>query len=108
MDNSIEFIVEEEMQGTRLDVVLSFVIDDVSRSYLQKLIETKSRVNGSEQSKYKVKTGILSKYRFKPETLDVVRRIFLSTLYMRMECFGKNKPKGMVVHPAAGNYTEPW
>ncbi|HHU18045.1 MAG TPA: RluA family pseudouridine synthase [Clostridiales bacterium] len=110
MDNIIEFIVEEEMQGTRLDVVLSFVIEEVSRSYLQKLIETKRvEVNGliEQSKKYKVKTGDIVKVSIpKPETLDVVpENIPIDIVYEDGDVLVVNKPKGMVVHPAAGNYT---
>lgn len=110
MDNIIEFIVEEEMQGTRLDVVLSFVIEEVSRSYFQKLIETKRvEVNGliEQSKKYKVKTGDIVKLSIpKPETLDVVpENIPIDIVYEDEDVLVVNKPKGMVVHPAAGNYT---
>jgi len=58
--NVFEFIVEEDRKGTRLDVVLSLVIEEASRSHLQKLIDIgRVEVNGEigTSKKYKVKTG---------------------------------------------------
>ena len=37
--NEYEFIISHDLQGTRLDVVLSLHLEEVSRSYIQRLIE---------------------------------------------------------------------
>ncbi|MDD2189564.1 MAG: RluA family pseudouridine synthase [Eubacteriales bacterium] len=106
----IEFIVEEDMQGTRLDVVLSAVIEEASRSYLQKLIDNgEVKVNGltGYSKKYKVKTGDTVRVGIpEPVLLDVVPEdIPIDIVYEDKDVLVVNKPKGMVVHPAAGNYT---
>ncbi len=106
----IEFIVEEDMQGTRLDVVLSAVIEEASRSYLQKLIDNgEVEVNGLTEysKKYKVKTGDTVRVGIpEPVLLDVVPEdIPIDIVYEDKDVLVVNKPKGMVVHPAAGNYT---
>jgi 23S rRNA pseudouridine1911/1915/1917 synthase len=112
MDNNnvFEFIVEEDMKGTRLDVVLSLVIEEASRSHLQKLIDIgRVEVNGQPVTlkKYKVKTGDAVKVTVpEPVHLNVAPEdIPLDVIYEDADVLVVNKPKGMVVHPAAGNYT---
>lgn len=108
--NVFEFIIEEEIQGTRLDMVLSLVIEEASRSHLQKLIEAgdvtvNDAVNDSK--KYKVKVGdVIKVWIPDPVHLDVEPEdIPIEIVYEDEDVLVVNKPKGMVVHPAAGNYT---
>jgi len=108
--NVFEFIVEEDRKGTRLDVVLSLVIEEASRSHLQKLIDIgRVEVNGEigTSKKYKVKTGDSIKVTIpEPVHLNVVPEdIPIDIVYEDEDVLVVNKPKGMVVHPAAGNYT---
>lgn len=108
--NTFEFIVEEDMKGTRLDVVLSLVIEEASRSHLQKLIDIgRVEVNGEAGAlkKYKVKAGDVVKVTVpEPVRLNIVPEdIPLDIVYEDEDVLVVNKPKGMVVHPAAGNYT---
>ena len=110
-DSSIfEFTIEEDMKGTRLDLVLSLLIEEASRSHLQKLIEQgEVSVNGTvnDLKKYKVKTGdVVTVAVPEPVLLDVVPEdIPIQIVYEDEDVLVVNKPKGMVVHPAAGNYT---
>ena len=108
--NVFEFIVEEDRKGTRLDVVLSLVIEEASRSHLQKLIDIgRVEVNGEigTSKKYKVKTGDSIKVTIpEPVHLNVMPEdIPIDIVYEDEDVLVINKPKGMVVHPAAGNYT---
>ncbi len=108
--NTFEFIVEEEQKGTRLDVVLSLIIEEVSRSHIQKLIDIgRVEVNGAiaGSKKYKVKTGDTIKITIpEPVHLNVIPEdIPIDIVYEDEDVLVVNKPKGMVVHPAAGNYT---
>ena len=108
--NVYEFIIEEDMKGTRLDVVLSLVIEEASRSHLQKLIDIgRVEVNGESGAvkKYKVKTGDMIKVTIpEPVHLNVLPEdIPIDIVYEDDDVLVVNKPKGMVVHPAAGNYT---
>lgn len=105
-----EFIIEEEMQGTRLDVVLSLIIEETSRSHLQNLItDGRVQINGIIQNskKYKVKAGELVKVTIpEPVPLQAVPEdIPVAIVYEDEDLLVVNKPKGMVVHPAAGNDT---
>jgi len=108
--NVFEFIVEEDRKGARLDVVLSLVIEEASRSHLQKLIDIgRVEVNGEIgiSKKYKVKTGDSIKVTIpEPVHLNVIPEdIPIDIVYEDDDVLVVNKPKGMVVHPAAGNYT---
>ena len=109
-NNIYEFIIDEEMQGTRLDMVLSLVIEEASRSHLQKLIDSgEVQVNGeiNNSKKYKVKSGDSIQVAIpEPVRLDVTPEdIPIDIVYEDEDVLVVNKPKGMVVHPAAGNYT---
>ena len=54
------FLIDDESKGTRIDLVLSLQLEEVSRSFIQKLIEQGNvKVNGAVQpsKKYKVAAG---------------------------------------------------
>jgi len=107
--NTFEFIVEDDMKGTRLDVVLSLVVEEASRSHLQRLIEIgRVEVNGEigASKKYKVKTGDMIRITIpEPVHLNVLPEdIPIDIVYEDDDVLVVNKPKGMVVHPAAGNF----
>lgn len=108
--NTFEFIVEEDRKGTRLDVVLSLVIEEASRSHLQKLIDIgRVEVNGeiAGTKNYKVKAGDAVRITIpEPVHLNVKPEdIPIDIVFEDEDVLVVNKPKGMVVHPAAGNYT---
>ncbi len=102
------FFVSEEEEGVRLDVFTREQFDDLSRSYIQKLIKDQLiLVNGkAEKSKYLVSTGDEIEIQIPPAVeLDVKpQAIPLEIVYEDDDLLIVNKPKGMVVHPAPGNY----
>ncbi|MCI8609266.1 MAG: RluA family pseudouridine synthase [Firmicutes bacterium] len=105
----LTFIIEEENEGARLDRVLSLLLPESSRSYLQKLIEQGMvQVDGKPCSskKYKVKGGeSISLFMPEPAQLSVEPEdIPLDIVYEDGDVLVVNKPRGMVVHPAVGNY----
>ena len=101
-----EWIVEES--GARLDKYLSEV-SELSRTRVQDLAkEKKIYVNGkAEKSSYKVQCGdTISCDVPENEELNVqAEDIPLDILYEDDDIIVINKPKGMVVHPAPGNYS---
>ncbi len=104
----LEFTVEEEHTGKRLDSYLADVCDRVSRSRVAKLIEDGCvKVSGKADKKYKVSVGekiILTIPA--PEMLNIESEdIKLDIVYEDKSLLVINKKQGMVVHPAAGNYT---
>ncbi len=104
------FQIDSELKSTRLDLVLSLNLAEVSRNFIQKLIEGESvKVNGEicTSKKYKVNDGDEIEITIpEPETLEITaENIPLDIIYEDDDVLVVNKPKGMVVHPAVGNYT---
>ncbi|MEE0248640.1 MULTISPECIES: RluA family pseudouridine synthase [Peptacetobacter] len=103
-----EFLVEEDEEGDRLDVYLADQFVDMSRSYIQKIIKDKKvTVNGKiEKAKYLVKEEDKIVIEIpKPKVLEVVPQdIPIEIVYEDDDIIIVNKPQGMVVHPAPGNY----
>lgn len=104
------FEVEQDLEGTRIDLVLSLLLPDTSRSFIQKLIEEGHLLwNGSVCSSKKEKVHLGDKLEIEipePEKLEVkAEDIPLDIIYEDDDVLVVNKPKGMVVHPAVGNYT---
>ena len=105
----IKFEIEPEMEGVRIDKCIAAWKEDVSRSYIQKLIEQGNvTVNGlSVKAKAVPKIGDVVEVLL-PEPIGLTipaEPIPLSILYEDADVILINKPKGMVVHPAAGHYT---
>lgn len=102
----ISFIVSKENSGIRID---KFIADnyDLTRSAIQKLIENNNiLVNNKTISKnYKLREGdnvIINVPE--PVELDIIPQdIPVEIVYEDDELLIVNKPKAMVVHPAAGN-----
>jgi 23S rRNA pseudouridine1911/1915/1917 synthase len=109
MEETIEFIITQEWAGSRLDVVLTEKARSFTRSYIQKLCrEQKATVNGKTvKANYKCKPeDQVVLYVPEPEELSIEpENIALDIVYEDEDVILINKPKGMVVHPAAGHYT---
>lgn len=103
------FEIEEQQIGKRLDAFLSENIEGQSRSYIQKLIEQDAVLVKGKPSKsnYKLRIGDNIEVCIPdPVPLDVVAEdIELNIVYEDEDVIVLNKPQGMVVHPAHGNYT---
>ncbi len=106
--NSISIIADVESDGERIDKYLSFIFPSTSRSYIQRAIESGNvSVNGKPVSKnYKLKTEDRVEYiPLEPVALTVEpQNIPLDIVFEDDDLLVVNKPKGMVVHPAPGNY----
>jgi len=103
------FLITEECENERLDKALSELTDDtVSRSYLQKLIkDNQIFVNDKPQkASYKLKVDDYVSFVI-PDHAEpdiVPEKMDLDILYEDEDVIVVNKPKGMVVHPAAGHF----
>lgn len=101
--------VTQDFEGERIDKYLSRLVTDSSRSAIQKLIESGSvKVNGSQVSKnYKVSADDeILMLQGELKTLDAEpENIPLDIVYEDSDLLVVNKPRGMVVHPAPGNYS---
>lgn len=99
---------EAEDTGTRADVFLAAKLG-VSRSNMQKLLED-GRVKRGEKiikANYKVRAGEMFVVDIpEPEPIEAVpENIPLDVIYEDDDVVVLNKARGMVVHPAPGNYT---
>ncbi len=107
--DEFEFKITSEDEGLRIDKFLFSNLEDISRSYIHKLIESKNIiVNNKETTKnYKIlNNDIISVNIPEPEPLDVLpENIDLDIIYEDADLLVVNKPKNMVVHPAPGNYS---
>ncbi len=100
--------ITENQAGERID---RFLADsqDLTRSFLQKILkEGAVIVNGkSVKANYKLRKGDRIEFEI-PEAVEpdiVAEDIPLSILYEDADVLVVDKPKGMVVHPAAGHYS---
>jgi len=102
--------VEQESDGVRLDVFLSELYTEKSRSFFQKLIKDgKVSLDGETVTKAGRTLSLGEEVAVlfpEPETLSVEPEdIPLDIVYEDDQVILVNKPKGMVVHPAAGHFT---
>lgn len=102
-----QFTIEENERAVRIDKYLSERCSDISRSYLQKLLNAEAvLVNGKPvKSSYKTCAGDLIELEI-PEAapLEIVpEEMELDIIYEDSDIILINKPKGMVVHPAVGH-----
>ena len=109
MDETIEIKETSEMAGKRLDVVLSEQCSDLTRSYINKLCkEERAALNGkTSKGNKKCKEGdVITLQVPEPTELEILpEEMNLDIVYEDQDVILINKPKGMVVHPAAGHYS---
>lgn len=107
--NILNYIIENKNQELRVDKFLSDTIEDMSRSSVASIIEDGGLLvnNKLQNKKYKLKIG--DKVQFTvPDPVEYTveaEDIPLDIVYEDNDLLVVNKPKGMVVHPAPGNYT---
>ena len=104
----MRYTVDTGSAGKRLDAYLG-EITDLSRSAAAKLIESGAVTVGGKkvEKKYQVKEGDevdvtlpeVEEYEAEPENIP------LDVVFEDSDIIVINKPSGMVVHPAPGNYT---
>lgn len=103
------FFITEEMEEERIDKCLHELYTSLSRTYIQKLLsEGNITVNNrAVKSNYKVKAEDEIKVVLPPAIApDILPEdIPLIVLYEDDDLIVIDKPKGMVVHPAAGHYS---
>ena len=101
------FSVSPENAGVRLDRLLSEEIEELSRSAAQRLLSDGLVLVNSKaaEKSFKLKAGDTVFVRF-PESEQLAataQNIPVDIVYEDSDLLVVNKPKGMVVHPAAGN-----
>lgn len=106
-EQNLEFIVSDENDSIRIDKYLSTIQSDLSRSYIQKLIEDSRVFAGDKPVKanLKVKAGTIVTVKV-PELKEaeiLPEDIPIEVIYEDKDIIIVNKHKGLVVHPAAGH-----
>lgn len=105
---SLKLYVSDETSGVRIDKWLSENIDELSRASVQKLLKEGNILinSGAVNKNYKLrKNDVIDINIPDPVILDVLPQdIPIDIVYEDDDLLVVNKPKGMVVHPAAGNY----
>lgn len=108
MSELFNLTADENGSGLRIDKFLSLELEGFTRNAVSKLIEDeKVTVNGKPVSKnYKCKAGDDISVKI-PDAVELdveAENIPLDIVYEDDDLLVVNKPKGMVVHPAPGNY----
>lgn len=106
--NEIVFEITPEMEEERIDKCINGFVENLSRSYIQKLIKNGNVYVNNEAVKanYKVKTEDVIRFLI-PNSVEPnipPQDIALDILYEDTDLLVVNKPKNMVVHPACGHY----
>jgi len=100
--------VDENSQGKRLDIYLSEKFNELSRSRIKKLIEEELILLNDKAQKPSTKLNIndvITVKKFSDEKKEIIsQNIALDIVYEDDDVLIINKPRGMVVHPANGNY----
>ena len=110
-DNSTKLLITEEDAGSRLDIVLTKLLPELTRSNLKKIIELNQvKINNiiinSPSKKLKINDNIEINLIPKQEIKIEPYKTKLNIVFEDKDILVINKPAGMVVHPGAGNYTE--
>ena len=104
-----EIIVDELGNGIRADKYVSDVLENLSRSFIKGLFDKGSVLINNKVAKAKQKLATEDKILISiPEVEELkveAENIPLDIIYEDEDIVVVNKPKGMVVHPAIGNYT---
>lgn len=108
MHDKTTLLVDEDLEGERLDAFVAERMEPLSRSQIKRLIEDgQVWVDGKvRKSSYRVKTGEVvavevpqaAPVKLQPENIP------LEIIFQDNDVVVFNKPKGMVVHPAHGNW----
>lgn len=105
-----EFNIDYSLVETRLDLALSTLLEGTSRNYIQKLFQRDLiLVNGTvcNSKKYKCQLNDIIRIDLpKAEEPEIKgENIPIEIVYEDEDVLIVNKPSGMVVHPAVGNYS---
>ncbi len=109
MNNSMKFLVRKKDDGKRLDIFLSERIGHLTRSNIKKTIESNDvkinkKITDSPSKKVKTNDSIIVELVIKNSDKLLPSKIKLDIHFEDKDILIINKPKGMVVHPGAGNY----
>lgn len=105
-----EYVVTDEYEGYRIDKLISELVDSISRTYIKRLIDDKKVIcNGKAvKASFNVSENDHIVVEIPPVEVPEIlpQDIPLDILYEDDDVIVVNKPKDMVVHPAAGHYKD--
>lgn len=106
---NVALTLDETFDGVRIDKIISSLLPGVSRSFVQNVMESAPVLaDGRPVSKsFKPRAGALIEFSIpEPEEMSLEpENIPLDIRYEDSDLLVVNKPRGMVVHPAVGNYS---
>lgn len=106
-EQTVRLTVSPDREGLRVDVFVSDMVEELTRSGVQKLLtENRVSMDGTPVGKSrKVKAGEVVEVQIPAPQAIVAEAqdIPLSIVYEDADLLVVDKPKGMVVHPAPGN-----
>ncbi len=104
-----DWTVDEDDLGIRIDRFLSEELEDYSRTQIQQLIKDEKILVNNKPVKANYKLSLNDQIEVKiepPKVLNIDKEnIPLEIVYQDRDVAVVNKPRGMVVHPAPGNYS---
>jgi 23S rRNA pseudouridine1911/1915/1917 synthase len=110
LGQTLEMRVPFSLSGTRLDAALATLFSDFSRSRLAALVKSGDILVDGQVAlpKAKLLGGELIVANLKPreeDTAFTAENVALDVVYEDSDVIVINKPPGLVVHPAAGNWS---
>lgn len=103
-----QFKITESMQGIRLDKVITDYLKDKTRTYVLKCIDEEKILLNGKPFKPSLKASLndeITILDIEPKEITLeAKNLNLDIVYEDQDVMIINKPKGMVVHPGAGNY----
>ncbi len=103
------FKISNELQGLRVDKALQLLLEGSSRAFVQNLLENDCVLLNGVKAKKSVKVVVDDDIEIslpEPEETDIAaENIPVEIIYEDDDLLVVNKSKGMVVHPAPGNYS---
>ena len=108
MNKTIKFLVEKK-HNIRVDLFLSEKISTITRSYVKKLIENSQlkinkKIVKTPATRVKINDEIIINIIEKKENKVIPRKMDLKIIFEDDDIIVLDKPKGLVVHPGAGNF----
>ena len=109
MNKTIKFLVEKKDHNIRVDHILTEKINIVTRSYIKRLIENSQlkinkKIVKTPATKVKINDEIIINIIEKKENKVPPRKMDLKIVFEDDDIIVLDKPKGLVVHPGAGNF----
>ena len=109
MNKTIKLLVAKKDHNKRVDLILSKKINFITRSYIKKLIENSQleinkKTVKTPATKIKTDDEIIINIIEKKESKILPNKIDLKIIFEDDDLIVINKPKGLVVHPGAGNF----